>query len=183
MDEVTAGTMWSDAQITLYQQQKILKYMRYSFGSNVMIPETTVRQMGVGYVPPEFGIYNYLKTPSAKPEKCNYWTRSLPALLKQSTQQLLQEQGGKRSATSSAYKNHTLQSYHIGNKLGWELIIGADHGKGAWRSVVKFYHPDYPTRRDQKEERNICWKNRRMDDDRGYFLLRNGHIDFKKDKE
>ena len=183
MDEVTAGAMWSDAQITLYQQRKLLKYMRYSFGSKVMIPETTVRQMGVGYVPPEFGIYNYQKTPSTKPEKCNYWTRSLPTLLKQSTEQLLQEQCGKRSATSAAYKNHTLKPYLIGNKLGWELIVGADHGKGAWRSVVKVYHADYPTRRAQEEERKICWTDKRMDDERGYFLLRNGHIDCKKDNE
>ena len=67
MDEVTAGTMWSDAQVTLYQQRKILKYMRYSFGSKVMIPETKVRQMVIGYVPPEFSIHYYKRILTPKP--------------------------------------------------------------------------------------------------------------------
>ena len=43
MDEVTAGAMWSDSQVTLYQQRKILKYLRYSFGSKIIIPEKKYR--------------------------------------------------------------------------------------------------------------------------------------------
>ena len=39
MDEVTTGALWCDAQVTLYQRRKILKYMRYSFGSKVIVPE------------------------------------------------------------------------------------------------------------------------------------------------
>ena len=68
-------------------------------------------------------------------------------------------------------------------KVGWELIVGADHGKGAWRSVVKVYYSDYEERRAQAEASKICWTDRRMDDEQGYFLLRNGHVDCRKDNE
>ena len=136
MDEITVAAMWSDAQVTLYQQRKIRKYLRFSFGSKIIIPEKKVQSMGAGYVKAEFGTYNFYKTPTAKPEKCNYWTRCLPTLLLHSTKHLL-EQG-------TACKNH-LMPYKIGSKLGWEIIIGADHGKGSWRSVAKVYHSDYPT--------------------------------------
>ena len=43
MDEITAAAMWSDAQVTLYQQRKILKYLRFSFGSKIIIPEKKYR--------------------------------------------------------------------------------------------------------------------------------------------
>ena len=185
MDKVTAGAMWSDAQVTLYQRRKILKYMRYSFGSKVMIPETNIQNMGSGYVKPDFGIYYFRKGTTVKPEKCQYWTRCLPDLLLLSTKHLLEE-SGKRSEISSACKNHNLplSPFVTGrNKLGWELIVGADHGKGSWRSVIKVYHTDYTFRRAQEDARKICWTDRRMEDERGYFLLRNGHIDCKKDNE
>ena len=138
--------------------------------------------MGAGYVKVEVGIYNYYKTPTAKPDKCNYWTRCLPTLLLHSTKHLL-EQIGKRAATSTARKTHPLTLYKVGTKLGWELIIGADHGKGAWRSIVKVYHTDYPTQRAQEEARKFSWTDNQMEDERGYFLLRHGHIDCRKDDE
>ena len=75
MDKVTAGTMWSDSQVTLYQQQKILKYMRHTFGRKIIIPETKVQNMGSGYVKPHFGIYNFKKGTTTNPEKFNYWMR------------------------------------------------------------------------------------------------------------
>ena len=53
MDEVTAGAMWCDAQVTIYQQRKILKYMRHSFGSKVIIPQSKVQEIGSGYVRPD----------------------------------------------------------------------------------------------------------------------------------
>ena len=183
MDEVTAGAMWCDAQVTIYQQRKILKYMRHSFGSKVIIPQSKVQEIGSGYVRPEFGIYYFRKTATTKPERCNYWTRCLPQLLQQSTQQLLEEHGGKRLVKSTTCKNHPLKAYQIGTKVGWELIVGADHGKGAWRSVVKVYYSDYEERRAQAEASKICWTDRRMDDEHGYFLLRNGHVDCRKDNE
>ena len=43
IDKVTAGAMWSYSQVTLYQQQKILKYLRYSFGFKIIIPEKIYR--------------------------------------------------------------------------------------------------------------------------------------------
>ena len=61
IDEVMAGAMWTDAQVTLYQQRKILKYMRHSFGSKIMIPESKVREIGNSYIRPEFGYYFYKK--------------------------------------------------------------------------------------------------------------------------
>ena len=122
--------------------------------------------------------FNIKKKPSAKPEKCNYWTRCLPDLLKQSTLHLLQEQGGTSSVLQSTEPdNQPLISYQIGTKFGWKLILGADHSKGAWKSLGKVYTADYPTRSAQEEGRKICWTERKMDHKCGYFLLRHGHID------
>ena len=144
MGEVTAGAIWCDAQVTLYQRYKILKYMRYSFGSKVIIPETKIQNMGSEYIKPDFGVYYFRKGTIAKPEKCHYWTRCLPELLLLSTKHLL-EQSGKCSEETSACKNHLpLTPFLTGrNNLGWELIAGADHGKVSWRRVIKVYHTDY----------------------------------------
>ena len=83
MYEVTTGTMWAAAQVTLYQQRKTLKYMRHGFGRRIIIQEIKVQQMGINYVLPQFGVYYFKKDPTTKPEKINYWTRSLPDLLLQ----------------------------------------------------------------------------------------------------
>ena len=103
MDEVTAATMWSDAQVTLYQRRKLLKYIRHSFGSKVIIPEARIQKIGSGYVKPNFGIYYFRKGTTVKPETCYYWTRCLPQLLLQSTKHLL-EQGAKCSEENSLLK-------------------------------------------------------------------------------
>ena len=171
MDEVTAGTLWCGAQVTLYQRRKILKYMRYSFGSKVIIPETKIKKMESEYIKPDFSVYYFRKGTIAKPEKYHYWTRSLPELLLQSAKQLLQ-QGGKHS-DEPACKNHLpLTPFLTGrNNLGWELISGSNHGKGSWKSVVKVYQTDYSIQRAQEDTRKICWRDRRMDDER-LLLLR-----------
>ena len=96
MDEVTAAAMWSDAQATLYQRRKLLKYIWYSFGSTVVIPEAQIQKIGSGYVKPNFGIYYFRKGTTVKPKTCYYWTSCLPQLLLQSTKHLL-EQGAKCS--------------------------------------------------------------------------------------
>ena len=48
---------------------------------------------------------------------------------------------------------------------------------------MKVYYSDYEERRAQAEASKICWTDRRMDDEQGYFLLQNGHVDCKKDNE
>ena len=48
---------------------------------------------------------------------------------------------------------------------------------------MKVYYSDYPARRAQEEARKISWTDRRMEHERGYFLLRNGHVDCRKDNE
>ena len=89
MDELTAGAMRSDVQVSLYTQHKILKYKHHGFGSKVIIPETKIHHVGSGCVTPEFGVYYNKNTPEAKPEICNYWTRRLAELCLQSTKRLL----------------------------------------------------------------------------------------------
>ena len=39
MDKSTAGATWKESQVTIYQQQKINKYLRATFGSQVIVPE------------------------------------------------------------------------------------------------------------------------------------------------
>ena len=48
---------------------------------------------------------------------------------------------------------------------------------------MKVYHTNYPTRRAQEEAGKISWTDNRMEDEQGYFLLRHGHIDCRKDNE
>ena len=66
IDEVTAGAMWCDALETIYQQQKVLKYMQHSFGSKVIIAQSKVQERGSGYIRHEFGIFLFQKDPYYK---------------------------------------------------------------------------------------------------------------------
>ena len=39
MDEVAADAMWTDANVSVTQQQMIKKYLRHMCGNRVVIPE------------------------------------------------------------------------------------------------------------------------------------------------
>ena len=48
---------------------------------------------------------------------------------------------------------------------------------------MKVYYTNYAAYRAQEEARKISWNDRRMEDERGYFLLRNEHVDCRKDNK
>ena len=41
---------------TISTNKKILKYMRFNFGSKIIIPESKVQEIGGDYIIPEFGV-------------------------------------------------------------------------------------------------------------------------------
>ena len=61
MDKSTAGAMWKEAQVTIYQQQKMNKYLCATFGSKVIVPVKKIRSLGGNYIKLTFGHYNYKK--------------------------------------------------------------------------------------------------------------------------
>ena len=67
--------MWSESQVTLYQQQKKLNYTPYSFISKVNIQETEAQEMCSGCVNLEFPVYYFKNTPTTKPKKYEFRTR------------------------------------------------------------------------------------------------------------
>ena len=171
MDESTAGAMWKEAQVTIYQQRKINKYLRATFGSKVIVPEKKIRSLGDNYIKPTFGHYNYKKKNSKKEsERCDYWTVDIAEYICAEIEKLISKEGDE------------FNSYEMpGGRRGWEIVFGADHGKGSWKSVVKLFYRSYKHRKERIESSKTNWTSDSMESNIGYFTFQNAHVDCKKD--
>ena len=71
----------------------------------------------------------------------------------------------------------------LGNKKGWEIAFGADHGKGSWKNVVTLFYSDYKQRKEAIEtNKKTCWTVvDSMENNVGYYTFQNAHVDCKKD--
>ena len=144
MDEITAAAMWTDANVSLAQQRILSKYIRHTFENSVIIPEATqqaiVGDVTTAAILPIFGEYSFFKDGQKnqndngrevpliqEPEICPYWYRNVDLALVYEVERMLQA-----NIPMEAYTATT-------TGIGWDILIGADHGKGAWHSWLKFF--------------------------------------------
>jgi hypothetical protein len=105
-----------------------------------MMPEQRLDELaGVDWmVPAKHGTYLYQKksqSGDAKLESVNYWTCRIP--------DLITRDGGDVA--------NGLKSYETISGEEWDVVAGADHGQGAWRSYIKFFTKDTKWRCEQAD--------------------------------
>ena len=184
MDEHTAAAMWKESKTSIYSQRIILKFLRDTFGRRIVIPEKKIQALGSDFVRARYGSISYKKkekgkkNENVKEEIINFWTRSLQELILSKTKALLEVQ-----VNSSSKNEAKLSPYETGSvnrETGWELIFGADHGRGLWKAVIKLYYKDYNFRRDA-HLKSMLETTTRQSKEGGYIELQVAHVDCKND--
>jgi len=65
----------------------------------------------------------------------------------------------------------------VGDSKGWEVLVGADHGQGAWRSWIRMY----PASPDLRRQRHEAWKLDKTNEPNIGITRQVAHIKCKKD--
>ncbi len=177
MDAATTSAMAGDANLSKNQLRTINRYLTQSCGSRLMVPEQRLDELaGVDrMVPAKHGTYLYRKKGDAKPESVNYWMCSIPDLISREVELMLELQ--IRDGVDVA---NGLKSYETISGEGWDVVAGADHGQGAWRSYIKFFTEDTKWRREQADKA----KNQRSSGqirNGGYCIKQSAHMECRKD--
>lgn len=130
LDEASAESMWSDANINITQQRILRRHLRFHFGKRLFIPEKKILHDEKYYqVPMSFGEYKYYKDDnrSQKPEKCPYWYRDAALVVTKELERLID------------YNNNVdaINRFCFIAKEDMTIVAGADQGQGAWHSWLK----------------------------------------------
>jgi hypothetical protein len=75
---------------------------------------------------------------------------------------------------------NALKSHETISGEGWNVVAGADHGQGAWRSYIKFFTKDTKWHCEQADKAK---KDRSSDQLRngGYCIKQSAHMECRKD--
>lgn len=118
-DTIKTAALFEDMHINLPQMRILQRYLRDHFGYPVLASEPEVYSLGLGYVEPEWGNYEYTQ-PNKLVEDCPYWIRNIKDVI--------------LKVTERRFK---------GSPRLWEkivrigVVVGGDHGQGAFRIVIK----------------------------------------------
>jgi hypothetical protein len=186
MDAATTSAMAADANLSKSQLRTINRYLTQSCGSRLMVPERSIDALaGVDrMVPAEHGTYSYRKKSGKKtnndgnderPESINYWTCSIPDLISREVELMLELQ--IRDGVNVA---DGLKSYETISGQGWDVVAGADHGQGAWRSYIKFFTKDSKWRREQADKAKMQMSADQIRNG-GYCTKQSAHMECRKD--
>ena len=169
MDAVAAVAMTADANLTRTQQRIIAKHLRASFGSRVIIPESRQYLLGNTQKHPNasYGCYQFHPDPKKEPESCHFWYLDATEVLLSEVNLYVESLQGEYSELSP-YTN-------VNGILGWTILGGGDHGKGAWRSHLKMYIRSPMELRDKKAIDKNDHKNQ------PYVIRQVAHVVCKKD--
>jgi hypothetical protein len=135
MSPHAAHAMWTAANININQQKIIKRYIREYLGPHVFITDSGLIEMaGKRQFKPTFSSYVYVSDEKAKHnergELTKGWHRDSAKLL------LAEVEGQLNEAKSDAgFKPYGTAD----DKEDWTVVVGADHGQGAWRSNMKVY--------------------------------------------
>jgi len=121
LDDASAQSMWSNADINITQQQIKKKHLHFHFGKRVFVPEKEISQDCESYLfPTVYGEYTHYKKRdwSQKMERCSYWCIDASIVVSKELD----------------YSVDNSESFSKINSIASSctLITGADHGQGAW---------------------------------------------------
>ena len=148
MNEVEAAAMWSESNVTLNQARIILHLLYYNFKTRVQVPLTKLYTFSniTQTVTPTFDSFVYKKdgeNSTKTRETIKYWHFKPTELLKHNFTHLLQSSSCSDIPTFG-YKNSIFGKH---NK-GVFCIIGADHGGGSSKYIMRTNYLDSSQRRN-----------------------------------
>jgi hypothetical protein len=127
--------MWTAANININQQKIIKIYICEYLGPHVFIPDSGLIEMvGKRQVERTFSFYVYVSDEKAKNNETGGitkgWHRNSEKLI------LAEVEGQLNEAQSDAgFKPYDT----VDGNEGWTVVVGADHGQGAWRFHMEVY--------------------------------------------
>jgi hypothetical protein len=174
MDPYDVIAMFDDVKLTITQMKTVKQYLRRCLGNQVCIPDYKVRaEFTKELVMQEYGSYSYLsekaKYEKKRPEQIDHWSYD-PALQLCSEVETLINQRGVR---------HGLTHCPTARGVGWNVLVGVDHGLGAWRchTNITTHSADYQ-RHFQDQENH---EKRRSHCESRYHTCHSANVTCKKD--
>ena len=129
--EKTAALI-QDMGINFGQSRILGRYLKDHFEYSVLAPEPEVYSLGLGYVEPKWGEYEYKKNGRVL-EVCHYWVRDVKEVVLKVTEHQFSGRGKEWKKVV---------------RVG--IVVGGDHGQGAFRVVLHI-------RQERKEATHYCY--------------------------
>ena len=123
MSAEMADAMWADSSTNTTNSRLIKRYLDDAFNGRFSIPESKVRELGNGFVQASYGDYEYrpAEAPSDQtPEHVLYWVKDIGEVLTSELNRLLKRGGIEARQVDRVF-----------------CVFGGDHGKGAFRAILK----------------------------------------------
>jgi hypothetical protein len=149
MNAVQAAAMWSEANVPQSSAQVILRHLRIAFGFQIVVPKTLIKKIGTvptSVSPPVFGTYNYINKEQSvrdiitkKTEIVSYWTADLCEMFEADYERMYESEVNKinRLGRKKRYKFGYPSPLIDSSETTVDVIIGGDHGAGAFRLLGK----------------------------------------------
>ena len=144
MSSVEAAAMWTEANVSYTSAKIIIRHLYTKFKSRVQVPFTHLTILASSFnIKPQFDSFTFKKDgeESKVGELVRYWTIDPTSILEKDFSRLL---------TSDPMNTFTKYGYHIHNSLstsGCVVILGADHGAGRSRYLLRLNYLPSSSRR------------------------------------
>ena len=137
-----AASMWSEANVSARSSDIILRHLKAKFGYNIQIPKKQMHSFFgsiTDIVKPVFGTYEYCGDTECKvPERVEYWTANVCEILKHDIKRLLQKNLNNESNSHNIFQPYGYHSTFFPHpQTAIDLVMGADHGAGRFRLIMK----------------------------------------------
>ena len=134
MTDIEASAMWVEANVSLRAGRIILRHLQAKFGRRLQVPFSQISLLSdvTTKIQPDFGEFEYKKDVQCKkvPELMKYWTIKPTHLLELDFARLL---SSMQNQATFGYESKLFQP----TKSGVYAIIGADHGGGKSRYLIR----------------------------------------------
>ena len=147
MSKVEAAAMWVEANISVKSAQIILRHLHHKFKHRLQVPFSAINNLSNinGKLQPMFGVFKYVKTTSKVPELIKYWTIDPMNLIEYDFARVLMAE------TIETPKFGYSSSVFPTNQTGVICIIGADHGAGKSRYLIRTNYLPSSHRRERNK--------------------------------
>ena len=120
MSDIETASMMNDVGINISQLRILIRILRHKIGAKLFEPESKMVDLRGEMIAPQFGEYKYTHETSTKLESILYWVRDSTAIFKKEISLLIK-----------------CILIIIDDISRIDVIVGGDHGQGAFRFSVK----------------------------------------------
>ena len=140
MTKIEAAAMWIEANVSFTQARVILRHLYDKFGHRVQVPFNQIATIGniTTTLEPVFEEFKYKQDDKSSEkigETIKLWTYNVCDLLELDFARLLQSMSSDTSSTPTYSYNSN--AFDGTNKKGVFCIMGADHGGGKSRYLIR----------------------------------------------